>query len=461
MGIRIMQKINKQEIQCPFGMRDGHIIHIDEIKSLGLRGLKCGCVCPACGGPLEARIGEIKQAHFAHSKEGCSSEAAYETAVHKLAKQIIKEEKKLRFPKLTFPENIPEIMEIRYQYYLQYQNLFDGQIVVSPGKVLQLDWVELEKSVGDIRPDIMASANGQQFFIEIAVFHFVDEEKLNKIRALNMPTIEIDLSKVDLSEFNPDALKHEIIENVENRKYVYYPWMDNAKKKSIKLYQEKIDSMDEFKERTKHITRRRNEMMGLRDDKRVDDIIPSLSFAKKLKNCAWPFYLDIPITDEVYIDCDRRVWQSIIFDKFVYNRSSGELSFEKIKSWLQNYNEEFGINWNVYDRGGTKEKASRFYEAIKTYLRYLSLLGFISPIYMVDRKNYHRFTANIWNPRNLNILDLEEYRQRAFVLENIIHRISEDNVNPDDIIDDVLHREFGSILVELTDSVCKEDQYLD
>ncbi len=66
---------------------DGALRYIDEVPN----GNACGCVCPACGKPLMARNrGEMRIHHFAH-QTGAECEYAYETMLHLLAKEKVRD----------------------------------------------------------------------------------------------------------------------------------------------------------------------------------------------------------------------------------------------------------------------------------------------------------------------------------------------------------------------------------
>ena len=68
-----------------YGIKDGQIVSINDVNS----GKTCGCVCPSCGEQLIAKKGKIMIHHFAHaSTKDC--EYGYETSLHLLAKDIIK-----------------------------------------------------------------------------------------------------------------------------------------------------------------------------------------------------------------------------------------------------------------------------------------------------------------------------------------------------------------------------------
>src|SRR5690606_10040968 len=72
---------------------DGKLVHIRTVE----RGLKCGCICPGCKKPLVAKTKADKVVpHFAHHGPACGG--GPETALHKLAKQIIAENLRLVVP---------------------------------------------------------------------------------------------------------------------------------------------------------------------------------------------------------------------------------------------------------------------------------------------------------------------------------------------------------------------------
>ena len=68
----------------------GKMVHISSVE----RGLSCNCRCPKCNEFLVAKLGHEggRQPHFAHHK-GSDCHGSYMSALHKLAEQIIEEEK--------------------------------------------------------------------------------------------------------------------------------------------------------------------------------------------------------------------------------------------------------------------------------------------------------------------------------------------------------------------------------
>lgn len=168
------------------------------------RGLACQCTCFECGETVIARKGEIKEHHFAHAsnKESCTINP--ESVLHKYAKEVILESMGLMLPALPNSDN-------------------------------EAAWWTFEKllpefSLGLIRPDLVGYFDGEPILIEIAVTHFIDTEKFNRIEVFKSKCIEIDLSslvKSNISIPSPEA-KKEILENLNNRKWVYpFPLTQN------------------------------------------------------------------------------------------------------------------------------------------------------------------------------------------------------------------------------------------
>lgn len=181
-----------------YAIKNGETVHISEVES----GLKCGCICPACGEILIARKGEKVIHHFAHkSTEEC--EYGYQTSLHLAAKEIIAKNKQISVPALylTFAGNGRELL-------------------IEDEKVINVFDVILEKKISDIIPDILLVTDIGQLIVEIYVTHEIDNEKKRKIKRLDIPTIEIDLSKFDRN-ITKEALCKELLFQNDNKSWIY------------------------------------------------------------------------------------------------------------------------------------------------------------------------------------------------------------------------------------------------
>lgn len=185
--------------------KEGRIRSVEEVT----RGLACECICPSCGAPVIARQGAVREWHFAHTAES-DCKGGMETALHLAAKQLLLESGGLTIP------------EIRVQREVQ---LPDGRVgrgeAYRPERWVDFQTVEAEKTVGTIRPDIVAAVGSEMLFIEIAVTHFVDEEKRSTLASYEAPTLEIDLASYQGQHWTWELLGDCVIENTLHKRWVH------------------------------------------------------------------------------------------------------------------------------------------------------------------------------------------------------------------------------------------------
>jgi competence protein CoiA len=141
--------------------------------------------------------------HFAHDS-GAECQAGYESALHLAVKQIIQ-----RHRKLLLPDCIVRIDEHRsggYSYHYHETDpgaeliaMFTGSAYGKvPGKMIEFDEVLVEQTedalyVGlpSVRPDLIGRVGDAKLYIEVAVTHFVDDEKMRRIRTRGVSNIEL------------------------------------------------------------------------------------------------------------------------------------------------------------------------------------------------------------------------------------------------------------------------------
>ena len=163
---------------------NGKPVHIDSVPN----GFSCGCKCPRCESPLQAKNGGNERAHhFAH-KDGADCVGAVESAIHCLAKEILKE----------------------------------SLCVVLPDNAggLRFDKVETERNFPELklRPDCVGYYGGRIIWIEFKRSHEVDAQKAGKIISARIDCIEIDLKDC---EQDKEKLREFITQSSENRKWIY------------------------------------------------------------------------------------------------------------------------------------------------------------------------------------------------------------------------------------------------
>ena len=122
--------------------------------------------------------------------------------------------------------------------------------------LLYFNDVTLEKKLANIRPDIIAYTSDQkQFLIEIAVTHFSDKEKKEKIRRMGLFAIEINLSDISYSITEED-LTTLITDEFNNKKWLSNP--DSVKiKKELQVKLEK-----KIRNNKKIFSERKNKSLG-------------------------------------------------------------------------------------------------------------------------------------------------------------------------------------------------------
>ncbi|RWL99703.1 MAG: hypothetical protein EOR68_12790 [Mesorhizobium sp.] len=145
--------------------------------------------------------------HFAHHhRDACGG--GPETALHKLAKQIIQERLLLFVPKrIASHGNVERIL---------------------PGR----EKIELESATLEFRdpqqivPDLYVTLDGRKLFVEIAVTHPCDEEKIRRVRQHGIAAIEIDLSHI-ARDAAPEVVADAVIRSAP-RKWLFNEAIDNA-----------------------------------------------------------------------------------------------------------------------------------------------------------------------------------------------------------------------------------------
>ena len=193
------------------------MLHVSEVES----GLACGCRCAACGGVLVARKGAINEHHFGHhASQPCRT--AVETALHKLAKQILEERRELLLPAVDARDR-------------------GRHFVLRKARTYGFDTAVLEQPLEGLIPDVIVTKGEHRLLVEIVVTHRCGLEKIERIRRMGISAVEIDLSKVPR---DADAAAIEQALCVEAPRW----WLSNSKlgeaaaQLKAKLDQEEADA---------------------------------------------------------------------------------------------------------------------------------------------------------------------------------------------------------------------------
>ena len=331
------------KIKLPFGLNENNIIvHITSVEN----GKNCKCICPCCRSPLIAAKGTKNQHHFKHGTT-IECEGGLESAIHMAAKQILMERQQINLPEYTITTSL---MDSHGKEHPKSKTI--------RGMLISFDSVQEELTLGDMRADILAIKCNVKLIIEIFHRHKVDDQKIEKIKAANISAIEI-----DLSDLTPDDVK----DWEAFWSYINDPnriqWLHNAKTQ-IHLLQleiqlrEKLDKLEKRYEQEKIKKQQREllEKQQLRDALEELKHIAnkehiSLLTKEAENNPVWlihsrglqlllnelPDFLDHDVHNSDWIyGCDRRVWQTAIYNQFICKNNKSYFSVKQVDDWLQN-----------------------------------------------------------------------------------------------------------------------------
>ena len=123
---------------------------------------------------------------------------------------------------------------------------------MTPSRHLELDEIRLERRLGTIVPDVIGNLGGRQTYthggtmtmvngdfeedveddysqawpltllIEVTVTHGIDEEKLRRIRELDLPTLEIDIGSLG-GKVTLDGLRNLVVNLTIGKRWVHHP----------------------------------------------------------------------------------------------------------------------------------------------------------------------------------------------------------------------------------------------
>lgn len=188
-----------KQLKLIYALKNDVIVNIDDVES----GLKCGCICPACGEPMVAKKGSKMMHHFAHHS-GHTCEYGYESSLHLAAKDILSKAKTFMIPSV----------------YVKFPGSYKDDELICEAKEIAIDHVELEKRFDGLVPDIVIYSGKKQLFVEIFVTHKVDNTKLEKLKQAGISTIEIDLSKKS-ETISTDELSEILLHGIAEKNWLH------------------------------------------------------------------------------------------------------------------------------------------------------------------------------------------------------------------------------------------------
>lgn len=215
-----MKHINSDRpdgLRVPFGesVADGRMY---EPLTVPL-GKACGCICPGCREPLIAKhcLGSDKVAHFAH-QPGSDCATGYMTALHKAAVQLILEQMRLYVPDYFDPYTAHD--SVGNTHTVAKRVVLAQELSLTSAKA-EVALTHRDLPECKVIPDVLAESSLGRLNIEVAVTHFVDNEKLAKLKRLGLATVELDLE--DLSRVDFAVLEDVLFKPSDRIRWVYHP----------------------------------------------------------------------------------------------------------------------------------------------------------------------------------------------------------------------------------------------
>lgn len=218
------------ELRNPFGMRDNQIIMIEDLPK-SQNGLRCNCVCPACKEPFEARMGDIRRHHFAHSGQGCDIVNAYMKGLYMILNEYLNSKNPMYLPPVIVDfdlsayeyiteSNVYDHVRLRSSSYDR-----DKEIQLFGSKKVVFDSAEIIENT--LRKPIAILA---QSYDRILAIRITPPDTVCRIGEVSKykeySTIEIDLSSA--GELIQNSQKEQIF-NFLNLNKSIYRWLHNTR----------------------------------------------------------------------------------------------------------------------------------------------------------------------------------------------------------------------------------------
>lgn len=352
----------RQDIKVPFGEREGRLFPPSHV----VRGLGCRCTCPKCGTQLIAKHSSRGLPFFSHhNTKDCPG--GYETALHRMAKQIIQDAQAVTLAQRRVRVEITSSEGIKLtdtaEFLPHHSRLYN---------------IRLETRMERWVPDITASLkNDSTIFIEIHVTHAVEGEKPEKLDNL----LEIDLSRLSEDTVaDMKLLEDAVLRSAPRKWHRCSLYNDLPKVKSIRddlwrrLENEKNRILKERERRLKE-AERESDILSIKESMRQYYSEPLANLATALspegvlsrqdelakdrrytQAKQWieiklnpkagkldkiPAIIDVPLNGDWVFNVHRLVWQSFLIFGLVFKQRKG-VTFHATKI-LKEIEKRYGI----------------------------------------------------------------------------------------------------------------------
>jgi len=249
-------------LKNPFGIRNDEIIVVSSLTEEE-RGLKCNCVCPECSGKFEAKMGDIKIHHFAHTKDPCDETLAFIKGLFMFIEKMVKNEGKLYVPGLNifYRDDPPASVSVTMDNIKDYVKIRSGtdslgtpykKHISKKGSDFKIDNTELKKnSKNRVEALVVIGNNKKQLAIRILPPPNVCKQE-KPLPYENLSTLVCDAKNIDFYKDKEEEIFKEL--KCHNRWY----WLEN--KKAEEFYYEIIKEINKKQqERIKEINKEQQE----------------------------------------------------------------------------------------------------------------------------------------------------------------------------------------------------------
>ncbi len=390
---------NGTKIKLPFGINENNtIIHVADVE----RGKKCNCVCPSCRVPLIAAKGSKKQHHFKHAT-GNECEHGLESAIHLAAKQKIIEKKQITLPKYIYIASATDSRGFKHK---------ESKNFLSHEKIILFDSMQEEKELYGMKVDILAKKGNNLLIIEIFYRHKVDDQKIEKIKNANISAIEIDLSDLMTEDVEDSEAFWSYINDPKHVQWLHnakahttiYPELINQLAVKVQKQEKEYVNIDKVEKAAliqalnniKMLRRKKHIAQYLNQKVKTDPILQIHSKELQISLDDLPNFLNLDVIDGNWIfKCDRRIWQTAVYNRFIHKNHAQFFCVNEVNSWFKGLY-SIGIPRNLE----TLERCSKLYpelvpadvlsnipSSLKTLRAYFNQLCELGMLELIDDSN--------------------------------------------------------------------------
>ena len=247
-----MKRHGKKSLQWAFNSQTGQLLHInDAVPS------QTGLLCPSpeCRHPLvPVKNVTLQIPHYKHKAEAFEGTARHcadpsgveESIIHELGKHIIARRQDVLLQSMAIGFKRYKNNEVRH-YSLEFPR---------NNTLMKLKNIKVEQRCfrSDYQPDLSAEfvdkiqGNTESIIIEICYKNRVKDDRLQKIKALDIAAVEFCLTDVEV-DAKPYSVEHTMYRNKHAFKWLHYPerWISEEEADRLKTHEQQQQRLIDIK----------------------------------------------------------------------------------------------------------------------------------------------------------------------------------------------------------------------